>query len=208
LFAIRVPPRFTSKIATNRKKNDERPLHIVVLVRLFFLTMASRKRNNCLLYSDESTDASSVDFDSSGDEFDGEIASNDYHETFMYIMQMYQIVIRAFVTVQDDHNMLSQYAFNQFYTLLATFAVHNDDVSIFVASCEFIERSPSVYGQRFRWGEFTSKFGHQPQFTRHIRMSLSSFNKLLSYIHDEISVAYVFVSSTKATQSYTNLVQI
>ncbi len=73
------PPSIYLENCCQPNKNDECPLHIIVLVCFFFVNMASRNRYNNLLYSDESTYASSVDFDCSGDESDGETASNDYH---------------------------------------------------------------------------------------------------------------------------------
>jgi hypothetical protein len=49
-------------------------------------------------------------------------------------------------------------------------------------------RNPSVFSQRLQWIEFATKHGSHAMFRRHLRMSLSSFEKLLSYISYDLAV--------------------
>lgn len=48
------------------------------------------------------------------------------------------------------------------------------------------ERAPPLFTQRLNWDEFVGIHGDRRDFRRHMRMSLSSFNKLLSYIKEDL----------------------
>ena len=61
-------------------------------------------------------------------------------------------------------------------------------IGVVLDSHDFVSRSPSVFGQRLRWYDFVSRHGRQTYFQRHIRMSLASFNKLLTYIFFDLVV--------------------
>jgi hypothetical protein len=50
------------------------------------------------------------------------------------------------------------------------------------------ERNPSIIEQRLVWSNFVDKYGARPDFERSIRMKLSSFQLLLSYICQELLV--------------------
>jgi hypothetical protein len=50
------------------------------------------------------------------------------------------------------------------------------------------KRVASVFDQRLCWNRFTESHGHRRIFTRHVRMTLPSFTKLLGYIHDSLLV--------------------
>ncbi len=58
----------------------------------------------------------------------------------------------------------------------------------FLSSHHFTSRSGSIFGQRLRWYDFVARHGRQTYFTRHIRMSLDSFHKILHYIYDDLTV--------------------
>jgi hypothetical protein len=47
-------------------------------------------------------------------------------------------------------------------------------------------RVKSVFDQRLEWGKFIKRHGKRQFFKRHLRMKPKSFNKLLSYIKDDI----------------------
>jgi hypothetical protein len=50
-------------------------------------------------------------------------------------------------------------------------------------------RSISIKHQRYKWKQYIKKYGNNPRFVkRHLRMTLISFNKLLSYIKAELVV--------------------
>jgi hypothetical protein len=49
-------------------------------------------------------------------------------------------------------------------------------------------RNPTVFSQRLKWFEFVAKHGGHTMFRQHLRMSLSSFEKLLSYISGHLLV--------------------
>jgi hypothetical protein len=49
-------------------------------------------------------------------------------------------------------------------------------------------RNPSITEQRLNWQQFTNKYGNRAEFKRHLRMSLKSFNKLLSLIRPQLEV--------------------
>jgi hypothetical protein len=51
-----------------------------------------------------------------------------------------------------------------------------------------IHRNPSRFDQRLQWEEFQMKCGTHQDFHRHLWMSHESFNKLLGYISDDITV--------------------
>jgi hypothetical protein len=50
------------------------------------------------------------------------------------------------------------------------------------------KRVASVFDQCLCWNRFTGTHGHRCIFTRHVRMTLTSFTKLLGYIHDSLLV--------------------
>jgi hypothetical protein len=50
------------------------------------------------------------------------------------------------------------------------------------------KRVASVYDQRLCWNRFTETHRHRRIFTRHVCMTLTSFTKLLGYIHDSLLV--------------------
>jgi hypothetical protein len=49
-------------------------------------------------------------------------------------------------------------------------------------------RVASVFDQRLCWNRFTETHGHRRIFTHHVHMMLTSFTKLLGYIHDTLLV--------------------
>jgi hypothetical protein len=49
-------------------------------------------------------------------------------------------------------------------------------------------RDPSVFDQRLNWEEYVRKHGNRQFFRRHLRMTVPSFNKLLSYIREDLEV--------------------
>lgn len=49
-------------------------------------------------------------------------------------------------------------------------------------------RHPSMFDARLSWDTFCSRHCHRADFTRHIRMSFESFEKLLSFIRDDLEV--------------------
>jgi hypothetical protein len=49
-------------------------------------------------------------------------------------------------------------------------------------------RNPCIVEQRLLWDTFTGRFGARREFTRSIRMKLESFNLLLSYIRNDLTV--------------------
>jgi hypothetical protein len=51
-----------------------------------------------------------------------------------------------------------------------------------------VKRDPSVFSQRLSFHTFSMKHGHTKIFSRHMRMSLGSFNKLLSIVQEDIDV--------------------
>ena len=51
-----------------------------------------------------------------------------------------------------------------------------------------LQRNPSMFDDRLNWDEFFMKFGSRKEFTRHVRMSATSFQKLLSYLHPMLDV--------------------
>jgi hypothetical protein len=55
-------------------------------------------------------------------------------------------------------------------------------------SSEPAERNTSIIEQRLVWDNFVGKYGARPDFERSIRMKLSSFQLLLSYIRQELLV--------------------
>jgi hypothetical protein len=50
------------------------------------------------------------------------------------------------------------------------------------------KRDTSVFDQRLCWNRFTESHGHRRIFTCHVRMTLTSFTKLLGYIRDSLLV--------------------
>lgn len=50
------------------------------------------------------------------------------------------------------------------------------------------QRPPSLFEQRLVWGTFCSRHSGRADFTRHIRMSHDSFNKLLSVLQQDLTV--------------------
>jgi hypothetical protein len=50
------------------------------------------------------------------------------------------------------------------------------------------ERNPSIFDQRLNWAAYVEKWSNHHMFKRHLWMSLSSFEKLLSYIRDDLEV--------------------
>jgi hypothetical protein len=53
---------------------------------------------------------------------------------------------------------------------------------------ESVERNESIIEQRLVWNNFIGKYGTRPDFERSIRMKLSSFTVLLSYIRQDLLV--------------------
>ena len=51
-----------------------------------------------------------------------------------------------------------------------------------------LQRNPSMFDDRLNWDEFFMKFGSRKEFTRHVRMPATSFQKLLSYLHPMLDV--------------------
>jgi hypothetical protein len=49
-------------------------------------------------------------------------------------------------------------------------------------------RNPSVFDQRLNWADYVTKHENRPFIRRHLRMPLVSFNKLLSYIREDLEV--------------------
>jgi hypothetical protein len=50
------------------------------------------------------------------------------------------------------------------------------------------ERAPALFDDCLDWGRITARHGSRASFKWHLRMLLSSFNKLLSYIRPELEV--------------------
>jgi hypothetical protein len=57
-----------------------------------------------------------------------------------------------------------------------------------VLSTSKIKRQPSFFPTCLNWSNFTARFGQHALLERHIRMSLPSFTKLLSYVNDDLTV--------------------
>jgi DDE superfamily endonuclease len=57
-----------------------------------------------------------------------------------------------------------------------------------IVSNQQAERNASIIEQRLVWNNFVGKYGARPDFERSIRMKLSSFKVLLSYIYQELLV--------------------
>ena len=64
----------------------------------------------------------------------------------------------------------------------------SSSLAVVLESHHFVSRSNAVFGQRLRWYDFVGRHGRQKYFERHIRMSLQSFHKLLSYVYFDLTV--------------------
>ena len=67
--------------------------------------------------------------------------------------------------------------------LIVVIAALSATMAALVAAYNYAEnRTPSFFDQRLKWDVLLQKYGDQTNFTRHLRMSPSSFNKLLALI--------------------------
>jgi hypothetical protein len=70
-----------------------------------------------------------------------------------------------------------------------TIAVATAVVAVFYTAVPDKEkRDTSVFDQRLCWNRFTESHRHRRIFTRHVRMTLTYFTKLLGYIRDSLLV--------------------
>lgn len=60
----------------------------------------------------------------------------------------------------------------------------------FVLEEVYSKRDPSIFEQRLNWAAFRERHGSRTQFKRHLRMSAQSFDKLLSYVYDDLLVDF------------------
>lgn len=151
---------------------------------------------NTSMLSDDGSDASYASFmeleNSGGSDSDVQSEESDDNDGMFELMvcmnELNSRLIGAIISVHDSTNYNMSSAVAQVANAAGTSGILNNDVATLVASNVFATRSPTVFGQRLCWDNFATKFGHMPYFTRHIRMPLSSFNKLLAYVYDELSI--------------------
>lgn len=61
-------------------------------------------------------------------------------------------------------------------------------VSTFLVAMTRANRNPSLFDQRLKWNNFRTKHGARADFKRQLRMTPASFDRLLSYIRDDLEV--------------------
>jgi hypothetical protein len=123
--------------------------------------------------------------------FCGETTSQALHRILI------KLVIRVVKVVKDIKDIgAPQCSILQLHCTMAI----NEDVAVFVAYMiyyfmqEYLlqaradDRAPALFDDRLNWARIIAKHGTRSSFKRHLRMSLPSFNKLLSYIRPELEV--------------------
>jgi DDE superfamily endonuclease len=81
--------------------------------------------------------------------------------------------------------LASCYYFSTIASILAVYSWHR------IAEQQQIHRqprSPSMFDQRLAWDNFCSRHCRRADFDRHIRMSYDSFNKLLTFVRNDLQV--------------------
>jgi DDE superfamily endonuclease len=82
----------------------------------------------------------------------------------------------------DDSNNSNLYSMNTWLFQIVVIAAT-------VLSNTPLFRNPSVFRQRLIWDDYVAKFSDNPTFIRrHLRMTLPSFYKLLSYVREQLEV--------------------
>jgi hypothetical protein len=86
-------------------------------------------------------------------------------------------------------------------TMVLLFTMH------FLSGTEDSKQSPTIFEQRLNWTKLTERHQDHDVFCRHIRMSVASFDKLLGFLRDDISVNEEMAMQEAPTRTYFTFVE-
>jgi hypothetical protein len=116
----------------------------------------------------------------------------------LHLIKLVNIVVKVVQDIKDIGALVLFY--NRIAFIFDSTMTNDTDIAVVIAymiyfymqECLFNTQGhswlPALFNDRLDWGRIVGRHGTRASFKRHLCMSLSSFNKLLSYISPELEV--------------------